>query len=220
VSVASLATTTAYVYSVSNSQDTYGALVETYTLLYSNIPVRIRYMQGRESMTDYKIQNVPRYRIYFPKQYSITESCMIIDAHKSRKYDVIYVNKMDRKRHMQVDTNYVDTILGDFCPNVIHQITASILVTPVPILPFDSYQTVELNGTTTKDHFIKLCNGPTTGYTASDKTFFGDTTANPTTDDDWMSLIVNGITYWFQVRQGTATTDCCTDINGTRMAGT
>jgi len=219
MSVASLATTIAYVYSVSNSQDTYGALVETYTLLYANIPVRIRYMQGRESLTSGKIQNVPKYRIYFPKQYSIDESCLIIDAHKNRKYDVIYVNKMDRKRHMQVDTNFVDTLLCDFCPNVIYSITASILVTPVPTLPFDSYQTVELNGTTTKDHFITLCSGSTVGYTSSDKTFFGDTTANPTSDDDWMSLFINGSQYWFQVRQGTATTDCCSDVNGTRVTG-
>ena len=216
MSVASLSTTTAYVYSVTNSQDAYGALVETYSLKYSNIPVRIRYMKGRESLTDYKIQNIPKYRIYFPKQYSITESDLIIDAHKGRKYDVIYVNKMDRKRHMQIDTNYVDTILGDFCPNVIHQITASILVTAIPLPTSFTYQCVELNGTNTKNHFIRTYIGTSVGYTSSDKTFFGDT-GTATNDHGFQSLIINGTTYWLKVYNGNTTASCCSDLNGTTV---
>ena len=125
---------------------------------------------------------------------------------------------MDRKRHMQVDTKYVDTLLGDWCPNVIYSITASIVTLPQSFT-LDSYQTVELNGTTTKNHFIPVYNGSTTGKTASDKTFFGDT-GTTTTEYGWQSLIINGTTYYLKVYNGNATTDCSTDLNGTTLTPT
>ena len=219
MSVAGLSTTVAYVYGVTNSQDAYGALYETFTLKYANIPVRLRYMQGRESVIDAKIQNIPRYRIYFPKQYNITESDLIIDAIRNRKYDTKYVNKMDRRRHMQIDTLYVDTVLGDFCPNVIHSINASIVTAPQPSFTLDSYQTVELNGTVTKNHFIALYNGSTVGKTSSDKIFFGDTSTE-TGEYGWQSIIINGSTYYLKVWNGVATSDCVTDLNGTTLIPT
>lgn len=216
MSVGSLSTSTVYVYSASDYQDAEGAHYETWTLKYANIPVRLRYLQGRESLIEGKIQVIPRYRIYFPSQYAIVESDLIIDAVTSRKYDVQYVNKMDRKRHMQVDTIWVDTLLGDFCPNIIHSITCSVVLGAQPSFVPHSYRTVDINGTTTKDHFIQVYTGSTTGKTSSDKVFYGDA-GTGSVRKGWQSIVVNGMTLWTQVWSGTATSSCCTDMNGTSI---
>ena len=60
MSVAGLSTSIAYVYQVTNGQDTSGALQETFTLKYSQIPIRIRYMAGRDhfNLVKFKISLV------------------------------------------------------------------------------------------------------------------------------------------------------------------
>jgi len=213
MSVTSLANTRINVYSCSNSQDTYGANVSTYTLKYSNIPARLRYLNGQENLVDGKFQNCSIYRIYVGKQFNILHTDMIINL-ANRKFDILYVNKMDRVRHLQIDAKYVTSILGDTCPNIINAVSASIITAP-QAFPFFNYVTMEFNGTNTKNHFFESYTGSTAGKTSSDKTFFGDygDGLNILTSH-YQLLLVNGTAYWIKVLDGNATTGCCSDLYG------
>lgn len=216
MSVASLATTLVNVYEVTVSQDIFGANTESYSLKYKSIPVRIRYMKGRKSFYDGKEQDPSIYRIYFPFYQDIIESDLVIDINRNRKYDVLYNYKFDKKHHMQVDTKYVDSILGDFCPNTIKSITASILV-GAQAVTFNSYSTVEQNSTNTKNHFIPTYTFSTVGKTASDKTFFGEQNTSSKTLESWQEIWVNNNQYFMPVYRGTATSDCCVDLIGAKI---
>lgn len=104
MSVLSLATTQVNIYRVTTTQDVYGAYRETYTIVYCNVPARVNYKTGQESLTNGKIQNNPIYRIYLPKQLTIYHSDVIVDRFRDWYYDILYINKMDRKHHLQIDT--------------------------------------------------------------------------------------------------------------------
>jgi len=123
MSVKSLANTIISVYSCITSTDSYGANTETYFIKYTNLSARIRQLRiNYETFINGKEMNVSIYRIYVPSQLNILASDMIVDVHRTpyRKYDILYVNKMDRKRHMQIDVKRVEMILGtDSCPNII-----------------------------------------------------------------------------------------------------
>ena len=213
MSVTSLSNSVINVYQVSTSQDIFGANVEAYTLKYSNLKCRIRYLNGQEDLVNGKMQNLPIYRIYVGKQFNITNTDMIVNIH-NRKYDILYVNKLDRKRHMQIDAKYVTSILGDTCPNIINAVSASIITAP-QAFPFFNYVTMEFNGTNTKNHFFESYTGSTAGKTSSDKTFFGDygDGLNILTSH-YQLLLVNGTAYWIKVLDGNATTGCCSDLYG------
>lgn len=115
MSVLSLSNTIVNVYSVVTTQDIYGANYETYHLKYSNVKCRIRQLDiNYEAIIDGKEMNVSQYRIYIPSQLSIVNTDLIIDTVRSRKYDVVYVNRMDRKKHLEIDAKRVETILGTF----------------------------------------------------------------------------------------------------------
>ena len=213
MSVTSLANTRINVYSVSNSQDTYGANVSTYTLKYGNLPARLRYLNGEETLINGKMQNVPLYRVYVGKMLNITNTDMIVNLN-NRKFDILYVNKLDRQRFLQIDCRYVTSLYGDTCPNIINAVSASIVTAP-QAFPFFNYVTMEFNGTDTKNHFFESYTGSTAGKTASDKTFFGDygDGLNILTSH-YQLLLVNGTAYWIKVLDGNATTGCCSDLYG------
>jgi head-tail adaptor len=215
MSVASLSNTRVNIYSVTTTQDAFAANLETYTLKYGNIPARIRYLNGQSTFLDGKEMNPAIYRIYLPKQFNVIASDLIISI-KNKKYDILYVNKTDRKRHMQVDVKYVTSILGDSCPNIINAVSASVVTAP-QAFPFFEYVTCESNGSNTKNHFIQTYTGATAGYTSSDKTFFGDYNVggvNPSPQDSYQLLLVNGSAYWLHMLTGVATTSCCSDLYG------
>ena len=213
MSVASLANTKLNIYSVTTSQDVYGANYETYSLKYSNVSARIRYLNGQEDLVNGKMQNIPLYRIYIGKQLNVLATDLIVNI-QNRKFDILYVNRLDRKRHIQIDAKYVTSIYGDTCPNIINSVSASIVLAP-QAFPFFNYVTVENNGTNTKNHFIQTYTGSTVGKTASNKTFFGDygDLAAKTTSH-FQLLLVNGVAYWLKILTGNATTGCCTDLYG------
>ena len=113
MSVLGLSNTTVRVYKVTVSQDTYGANFETYTLRYGPTPVRIMQKKAKyESFINGKEQNVSDYRIYFPKQYTISNTDLIVDCVRGRKYDTLYVNMMNRKDHLQVDVKRIDSVIN------------------------------------------------------------------------------------------------------------
>lgn len=116
MSVKGLANTSVRVYSVHTTQDAYGANVETYTLKYGVTKVRVRMLKPNyENITDGKEMSINKYRIYFPYQYAIVQTDLIVDFKRGRKYDVLYVNRMDRKKHLEVDVKRVESI-RDYLP--------------------------------------------------------------------------------------------------------
>ena len=112
MSVNGLSTTLADIYSVTNSQDAYGAMQETFTLTYSDVPIRVNYLEGRETFIDGKEMNVPVYRIYIPNQIVIKESDIIFDKVHSDTYDILNVYDLDYTHHQQVDAKLIDMIIG------------------------------------------------------------------------------------------------------------
>ena len=213
MSVQGLAQTLVNIYGVSTSEDTYAANQETYTLKYRWVPARLRYLKGREKVQNGKIQNSANYRIYLPFQLDVLESDLVIDINKNRKFDILYVNKLDRKHHLQLDTKRVDDILGEFCPDVIKFISASIVVGVQPFT-FNNYSTVEINSTMTKDHFIPTYDGSIVGKTASDRVFYGDQNTDAKMHTSWQAVIINNQTYYIPIYSGDATTGCCADLIG------
>jgi hypothetical protein len=115
MSVTGLATTLVNVYSVVNNQDQYAANSEQYALKYKSIPARFRQkIITYEKIVDGKIQNISLYRIYIGYQYNILTSDLIVDTQRTpnRKYDIVYVNRLDRKHHLQIDCKRVDSIIN------------------------------------------------------------------------------------------------------------
>lgn len=83
--------------------------------------------------------------------------------------------------------------------------------------PFESWLTVELNGTDTKSHFIPLHGGITTGSTPSNKVFYGDTNDLPKARLSYISIIVNGNTFYIPTYTGIPTVSCCSNLIGTEQ---
>ena len=110
MSVLGLTTTLADIYRVADSQDQYGALIETYTLIYSAVPVRVKYLEGQETIIDGKEMNAPVYRIYVPTQFEIKESDKIVDSVNNNTYDILNVYDF-YQAHQQVDAKLVDMII-------------------------------------------------------------------------------------------------------------
>ena len=128
MSVLSLCTTRVNIYSVITSQDQYGANYEVYQLKHSNVPIRVKQQKiNNETFIDSKEMNISQYRLYFPYQIpDLKASDLVMDVQRKRKYDILYVNRMNRRSHMQVDTKMVNSIF-DTCPNVIIGWNSSII---------------------------------------------------------------------------------------------
>jgi hypothetical protein len=112
MSVTSLSNTKLNVYSVTPVQNSYGANSETYTLKYSAIPARVRYLNGMEDLVGGKFQTLSIYRIYVGKMLNIIATDLICD-YKNRKYDILYVNRLDRRRFLQIDAKLISSMTGD-----------------------------------------------------------------------------------------------------------
>lgn len=82
------------------------------------------------------------------------------------------------------------------------------------------YLVVEINGSNTKNHFIPLYNHYTTGYTPSNRDFWGCIYApgdlSNLVEDGFISNTINGSPYWLHVYTADAVAcDCCTNVSGT-----
>ena len=114
MSVKGLSNTVVNIYRVIVSQDAYGANYEQYLVRYTGVQARVRQLKiNYENFTDGKEQAISNYRIYLPNQLSVIASDLIVDVIRNRKYDILYVNRTDRLRHMQIDAKRVDTIIGN-----------------------------------------------------------------------------------------------------------
>ena len=112
MSVRGLAIKNVNVYRAIHTQDIYAANKEEYYLIYKDIPVRTRWLRDEETLIDGKINVVPKFRIYFPWQLDIIITDLVVESVSGKKYDVLYVNKLDRRHHVQVDTKRIDGIVN------------------------------------------------------------------------------------------------------------
>jgi hypothetical protein len=217
MSVQSLTNIKCNVYFSTFTQDIYGANYEELSIRYAGLSCRINYLTGQESFYNGKEQNPAIYRFYFPKQLTLEYTDKIID-YKNRRYEIVFINKLTRSRHMQVDAKLITQQTGDICPNIINSFYASII--PPQSLPLYGYLTVESNGTSTKDHFLAVYSGDTTGYEASDKIFYGDYNSGGISGGSnkyYQSININNVEYWIRIDEGVATSSCCTDVIGTEV---
>ena len=112
MSVLGLSSTVCNIYGVINTLDIYASDVPNYYLKYANVPIRTRYLNGRESIISGKEQNLPIYRIYIPYQLNIDESDIIVDQQREVKYDILNVNLLNERAHIQLDVKLSSTIMG------------------------------------------------------------------------------------------------------------
>lgn len=82
------------------------------------------------------------------------------------------------------------------------------------------YLVVEINGSTSKNHFLPLYSHSTEGYTESDRVFWGCIfTAGELSnlaEDGFLSTTINSNPYWLHIYTADAVEcDCCTNLQGT-----
>lgn len=114
MSVSTLCTTFCDVYTVTTAQDVYGAPTFSYALRLSNVPCRIRHLDGTETVRVGKEMVPGTHRFYFGTQLAIVETDIIIaqdvGSPIKQTFDVIHVAHM-YGRHMQIDCREVGDIL-------------------------------------------------------------------------------------------------------------
>ena len=82
------------------------------------------------------------------------------------------------------------------------------------------YLCVEINGSTSKDHFLPLYTHSTEGYTASNRDFWGCIyTAGELSnlvEDGFLSMQINSTEYWLNIYTADPVAcDCCSNLQGT-----
>lgn len=110
MSVASLCRTYVNVYSTIPSKGNYGAVVYNYVLKISNIPARIVYADGQETIKDGKEVTIPMKLIYLPFQYDVQTTDLIRDMQQDDVYDIVNVDTCNG-RHMEIDAKMVRQII-------------------------------------------------------------------------------------------------------------
>lgn len=100
------------------------------------------------------------------------------------------------------------------CPNNIYSITTTIKSDLT--FTIEKYIAVKINSGVGKDNYIELYTSGT-GYSYdTGRIFWGDTTnVNPKTSNGFISIVVNGDTYYVKKYSGDNTTDCCSNLIGT-----
>ena len=105
------------------------------------------------------------------------------------------------------------------CPNNIYSVTATIRNDL--IFTFDKYLAVNINGSTESDNYIQLYDADLSGssYDAN-RIFYGNTSnTNPKTSNNFVSMIINGTTYYLRKYSGDNNVDCCSNLIGNDASG-
>lgn len=110
MSVTSLKTTNINLYSVTNTRDVYGSYKTSYTIKYSNIPARICYRMGFETVENGKEIIVPEFLVMIGPLIDIIETDLIVDLSDNSQYDAVWVNQ-SYDRHREVQCKKVDQII-------------------------------------------------------------------------------------------------------------
>ena len=78
-----------------------------------------------------------------------------------------------------------------------------------------------INGGANKDNYITLYTGDTSGQTYDNgNRFYGDdTNSDKIKANGYITLPINGTTYYIPLYIGTNTTDCCSNLVGTYDSG-
>ena len=78
-----------------------------------------------------------------------------------------------------------------------------------------------INNSVNKDNYITLYDGDTSGQTYDNENrFYGDNTTDTIIENGYISIIINGNTYYLPLYKGTNTTDCCSNLVGSYDSGT
>ena len=105
------------------------------------------------------------------------------------------------------------------CPNNIYSITATIRNDLT--FTFDKYLALNVNGSTESDNYIQLYDADLSGssYDAN-RIFWGNTTnTNPKTSNNFVSILINGTTYYLRKYSGDSNVDCCSNLIGNDTSG-
>ena len=78
------------------------------------------------------------------------------------------------------------------------------------------YLCVEINGSSSKNHYLPLYQDPAI-LPYSDRDFWGDIVVSPNNliEDGFLSMIINGTTYWLHIYMADPSLSCCTNLSGT-----
>jgi len=103
-------------------------------------------------------------------------------------------------------------------PNDISSVDTTFF-TSLPVV-FSSYLSVNINGSTTTDNFIRLFSGTTSGLPYDATNFFwGDTTnISPKTSDGYISLNINGTKLYLPKYKGSPSVGSCSNLVGTESS--
>ena len=104
------------------------------------------------------------------------------------------------------------------CPNNISSITATIRNDLV--FASEKFLSVNINGSTGGNNYIELFSANTSGSTYdANRIFYGNSTnSNPKLDNGFISIVINGSTYYIRKYSGDNNVDCCTNLFGNNTA--
>ena len=109
MTVNGLATSLADIYRPVNTQDVYGAMLETFIPLYTDVLFRVMYEEGTQTIIDGKEENIPIYRLFIGSEAELKESDKIVDKVNNNVYDIINIYDLFYQ-HQQVDAKLIDMI--------------------------------------------------------------------------------------------------------------
>lgn len=191
-----------------------GGIIRGAVLKQASIDCFFTYIGGDEAYVFGK-NNIPATHRLFCNPLEIeTTDIVQIDGNW---YDVKYIDDTFMSNHYEVKLLATKApLVVETCSNDIDKIYCSVIIGD-PGMVFNSYKTVEINGTNTKNHFIPLYDFDMTGKTASDKTFFGDSGVVVGIQTGWQGIYINGTQYFMPVFSGDATTNCCSNLVGEEL---
>ena len=111
MSVGSLTNRMCNVYGALITKNNLGAITHSYYTKYTNLPCRINYKSGQETVSNGNVLTTPTHRIYVPQATTIKESDVIVDVLTNDQYDVLNVNPY-YSTHSQIECKKVTQIIN------------------------------------------------------------------------------------------------------------
>ena len=113
MAIIDLCNTTLQVLGPTNAKDVYGSSTVSFTPVYINVPGRVIYTGGLETVSNGKEMVTPTHRIFVASVLDLDETYMIIDDSTGSRYDILQVNvlgEFSNYHHLELDCKLVDDI--------------------------------------------------------------------------------------------------------------
>lgn len=113
MSILDLSYTTLNILSAASTTDVYGSPSMSYSLAIANVPGRINYMSGVETVNNGKELVIPTHKIFIGLVLDIDEKYQVIDLSTNNRYDVIHVNVLGEyagSHHLELICKKVDQL--------------------------------------------------------------------------------------------------------------